>query len=114
MIPITSGEVALSQPLLFDTTITVYGEAARGRYTDALETALPARFAKVSLTDVTPTGQDRTELLNRRQLRWPLTYWMPDADAVQVEDELGARWHPIAGSYGRTELYAYADILRIR
>lgn len=113
MIPITTGEVRLSQPLLFDMTVTVYGEAARGRYTDVLQADLPARLVTLSVGGA-PSGQARSELLSRRQLRWPLTYFLPEADACQVEGPPGIRWHPMMGSYGRTELYAYADVVRVR
>jgi hypothetical protein len=110
MIPILPGEISTSQDLLFNSTMKVFSE---GTYDHEDQTDVPARFVRVSARQAA-TAADRSELAALRQLRWPLTYVMPEEDMIQVEDALGVRWQPVSGTFVITPLYRAVDVMRVR
>lgn len=113
MIPITPGEVAITGPLLFDTTMSVYREGPTGKYDQLDQSAIPARFMLVSARGA-QAARDRAELSASRRLRWASSYVLDEQDAVQIADAAGLRWQPISGSVGAGVLYRFADVVQVQ
>jgi hypothetical protein len=94
---ISAHDARLVRAVLLNTTVTVYGRGAGGRFTTVLQTDLTAGFTEIDRRGAA-TAPDRAELAALRELHWDPIYALPETS--QVEDTAGVRWNPIAGTFG--------------